>query len=478
MPFFRFTASSSGLPAVTFHVYSSSQPTHAVVLGGSIAGLTAARILSSHFARITIVDQDQFPEDPLHRRGTPQARHTHGLLASGGQALEQMFPGLSRDLLEAGAIPADMARDIRWFQAGNCLARFASGLDGFVVGRPLLEKHVRRCVAALPNVRFLCGHRAEGLLATSDRTRITGVAIRGQELASDLVVDATGRGSQSPNWLASLGYAPPAEERLHIALAYTTRLFRHQSHHLDGDAGAVVPPTPTGKMGGVMVRQEHGRWTVTLIGHFGPHAPEDLSGFIDYAKRLPAPYIYEVVRSAEPLGDAVSARFPSSLRRRYERLVDFPEGFLVAGDAICSFNPIYGQGMSVSTLQAQVLGRCLEESPHRLAGRFFVEAAKLIDIPWSIAVGNDLRMPEAKGPRPAQVRFVNWYMQKLHRAAHADPVVAMAFHKVANLLAPPLSILAPSVVARVVRNLLSPRPPLVFNRQSRVSGSIPHSEKT
>lgn len=442
-----------------------------------MAGLAAACALSHHYARVTIVEQDTLPESIEVRRGVPQARHTHGLLASGGHTLEAMFPGLSAELLRAGAIPADMARDVRWFHSGGCLARFPSGLDGFVLSRPFLETAVRLRVAALPNVRFLTGQRVDGLLAPPNRSRIAGVKIGGEELGADLVVDATGRGSQTPQWLEMLGYPRPYEERVHIALAYTTRLFRHHPHHLSGDA-AVIPPTPHGKMGGVMLRQERHRWTVTLIGHFGPHAPEDLPGFIDYARQLPAPYIYDVVRNAEPIGEAFTARFPASVRRRYERLYRFPQGYLVMGDAICSFNPIYGQGMSVAALEAQALDACLTEGTHRLSERFFQQAAKLVDIPWSIAVGNDLRMPETKGRRTAAVRFINWYMEKLHRAAHEDTEVAMAFHQVANLLAPPQSILAPRIALRVARRILSPRRALLFNNQSRIAGSIPQSEKS
>lgn len=443
-----------------------------------MAGLVTARALSKHYARVTIIEQDELPQSIEARRGVPQARHTHGLLAGGGQALEAMFPGLSADLLHAGAIPADMARDVRWFHSGGCLARFQSGLDGFVLSRPFLETAVRLRVAALPNVRFLTGRRVDGLIALPNRSRIAGVKLGGEELGADLVVDATGRGSHSPQWLEMLGYHSPYEERIHIALAYTTRLFRYHPHHMNGDAAAVIPPTPQGKMGGVMLRQERNRWTVTLIGHFGPHAPEDLPGFIDYARQLPAPYIFEVVRNAEPIGDAATARFPASVRRRYERLHRFPQGYLVVGDAICSFNPIYGQGMSVAALEAQALDACLTEGTDRLAQRFFHQAAKLVDIPWSIAVGNDLRMPETRGPRTTAVRFINWYMEKLHRAAHQDTQVAMAFHQVANLLAPPPSVMAPRIAWRIARGILSPRRALLFNNQSRIAGSIPQSEKS
>jgi 2-polyprenyl-6-methoxyphenol hydroxylase-like FAD-dependent oxidoreductase len=239
-----------------------------------------------------------------------------------------------------------------------------------------------------------------------------------------------------------------------IALAYTTRFFRREPQHLDGDIAAIIPPTPGGKRGGVMLAQEGGRWTVTLISHFGPAAPRELEEFREFARSLPAPLIYETIRTAEPVGEPATARLPSSIRRRYENLARFPEGYLVLGDAICSFNPIYGQGMSVAALEAQVLNNSLvaRDDAH-LARRFFRKTAAVVDIPWSIAVGNDLRMPETQGPRGGGVPFINWYMSRLHRAAHRDAELAVAFHRVANLLAPPQTLFRPAMIFRVLISL-------------------------
>jgi hypothetical protein len=209
-----------------------------------------------------------------------------------------------------------------------------------------------------------------------------------------------------------------------------------------------------------MIAQEGGRWTATLIAHFRPGAPPELDGFIEFAKNLPAPYIYEVVRSAEPLADPTLAKFPASMRRRYEKLARFPEGYLVMGDAMSSFNPIYGQGMSVACLESIELQKTLAEGGENLARRFFARASKVVDTPWAIAVGNDLRMPETVGPRNLGVKVINAYMARVHKAAHRDPVVTLAFHRVGNLLAAPPSLMRPAIAMRVLwRNLRSgPRP--------------------
>jgi 2-polyprenyl-6-methoxyphenol hydroxylase-like FAD-dependent oxidoreductase len=423
----------------------------AIVIGGSLGGLLAARVLADHYRRVTLIERDRFPQSGENRRGVPQGRHTHGLLSSGRQVLEEMFRGISRALVEAGAVAGDIVHDSRWFNEGACLTRFQSGLEGLLMSRPFLEGMVRERVRALPNVRFREDCQVDGLTTAGDGGRVTGVSIAGETFPADLTVDASGRGSRSAQWLAEIGYEAPREERVEIALAYTTRLFRREPHHLNGDLAAIIPCRPDQKRGGVMLAQEANRWTVTLTGHFGQVAPADLPGFIEYSRTIPAPFIHEVVSRAEPLGDPVSARFPASLRRRYEQLARFPEGYLVFGDAISSFNPIYGQGMSVAALESVELAKTLRETAASpLAKRFFTRAAKVVDIPWAIAAGNDLRMPEATGARNAGVTFVNWYMSKLLRAAHHDAVPAMAFHRVANLLAPPPSVMHPRVAAHVL----------------------------
>lgn len=433
---------------------SSSNPaggrTHAIVIGGSIGGLLAARVLCAHFQRVTLIERDHFPEVAgENRRGVPQGRHTHGLLASGGSVLAQLFPGLMEDLERCGGVPCDPVKDGYWFHEGASLAQVESGMRGLLVSRPLLEGFIRDRVLALPNLKCIQDSVVDGLFA-SEPDRVTGVRIGPQVIESDLVVDASGRGSHLPQWLATMAYPAPAEDRVEVSLAYSTRRFRRVPEHLTGKTIAIVPPTPAGKRGGVMIAQEGGTWTVTLISHFRQAPPLDLDGFIEYARSLPSPLIYDVVSNAEPVGEGVPARFPASVRRRYENLEKFPKGLLVLGDAICSFNPIYGQGMSVSALESLVLDEVLQKDFQDLAKSFFQRAARVVDTPWSIAVGNDLRMPEAKGTRTLAGSFINWYVSRLHRAAHSDEECSLAFHRVANLLEPPPSLMRPGLIAKVM----------------------------
>jgi len=223
---------------------------------------------------------------------------------------------------------------------------------------------------------------------------------------------------------------------------------------MGGDLFAVVSPTPQGKRGGVMSAQEGGKWVVTLFGHFGNRAPGELSGFREYAESLPSPVIAQFLRNAEPIDDACVYRFPVSIRRRYEMLPRFPEGFLVFGDAICSFNPAYGQGMSSAALQAIALRKELDLGLTGVAPRFFKSAAKVIDNPWNIAVGGDLKMPETEGRRTLVARLINWYVSRLHKLGHRDPEAAAAFVRVAQMRAAPESIMMPRLAAKVLLNNL------------------------
>jgi 2-polyprenyl-6-methoxyphenol hydroxylase-like FAD-dependent oxidoreductase len=199
-----------------------------------------------------------------------------------------------------------------------------------------------------------------------------------------------------------------------------------------------------------MLAQEDDQWIVTLVAHFGNNAPAEIGGFIEFARTLAAPYIYDVVQNAEPVGDAATTRFPASVCRRYDKLGRFPQGFLVFVDAISSFNPRYGQGMSVAALQALELREVLGELGQDLASRFFRRSAKVIEIPWTIAASNDLRLKEVRGRRSAASSLRNWYMSRLQRAAHGDDRLAVAFHRVSNLLAVPQSLMRPSIAWRVL----------------------------
>nr|WP_238812935.1 monooxygenase [Paraburkholderia sp. SG-MS1] len=420
-----------------------------------MSGLLAARVLSDFYTIVTVLERDAFPAADTPRKGVPQGRHTHGLLARGSAVLEEFFPGYNSEVIaQSGGLIGDVANDVVWIGRNVRLANGASDLIGLLASRPVLEGHLRRRLMRLPNVRAIDNCTVRGLATDPVRRRVTGVRtyIEGkpeETVNADLVVDATGRGASSAAWLEELGYPPPANEKVEIGISYMTRTYRRRPTDLDGKQGIVIAGSAPHWRNGVMLAQESDSWIVSAGGYLGDDAPDDDEGFLAYLATLPTMEIHDVVASAEPLSDYRRYRYASNLRRRYEKLARFPENYLVFGDAICSFNPVYGQGMTVAAEEALALQRCLQPGSNDLARRFFRAAAKIVDIPWDIAVGNDLRHPLVEGARPLMLRFINWYIGKLHLAATRDSTLATSFLKVVNLMMPPSSLLSPAVAMRV-----------------------------
>lgn len=430
----------------------------AIVIGASMGGLLAARALADYYQQVTVLEHDIFPLPGKPRKGVPQDRHAHGLLSRGRAVLEQLFPGITQELMAQGALPCDFLQQMRWFANGGYFYQHPSDLNGLFVSRPLLEAQVRQRLLSLPNIKVIENCHVLGLLTTPDRTRIVGVRLihhRADEssesaLNANLVVDATGRRSDSPVWLEKLGYEPLQEEQVHLDIGYMTRIYRRQPEHLQGDLATIVTPSLPNWRYGIIQALEGDRWIVTIGGYLGDRAPSDEKGFLEFAKSIPAQEIYEVIKDAEPLSELVPFKLPTSQRRYYERMARFPENYLVFGDAICSFNPVYGQGMTVAALESLALQSCLAQGHQDLRSLFFKEVGKVVDVPWSIAVGSDLRIPQVEGTRSLMVRFLNWYISKLHVAARSDRVVAIAFLQVSNLMASPQSLMHPIIFLRVL----------------------------
>jgi 2-polyprenyl-6-methoxyphenol hydroxylase-like FAD-dependent oxidoreductase len=436
---------------------------HAIVIGASMGGLLAARALSQFYTNVTVLERDAFPASDIPRKGVPQGRHAHGLLARGRDVIEEFFPGWTDEVVASGGRRGDIAGDVAWIGHGITLKSAPSDLIGLLASRPVLEGHVRRRLLALSNVRAIENCAVQDLVATDDNAAVQGVRVRvggGEEqvVLADLVLDASGRGSSSPAWIEGLGYARPEEERIEIGIGYTSRVYRRHPGDLCGKVALVVAGSGPNWRNGALLFQTEDRWIVSIGGYFGDHAPDDEQMFAAYARSLPTPDFYDIVSRGEPLTDFVTYRYPANLRRRYERLTRFPKSFLVFGDALCSFNPVFGQGMTVAAQEASLLRDCLQAAGDAdLARRFFNAIQPTIDVPWDIAVGNDLRHPEVKGPRSAKVKFINWYIGKLHQAARHDGRLANAFIEVANLKAPPQRLLSPANVLRVVWGNLTRR---------------------
>jgi 2-polyprenyl-6-methoxyphenol hydroxylase-like FAD-dependent oxidoreductase len=435
----------------------------AVVLGGSLAGLLSAAVLAEHVPDVRILDRDDLTASPAPgarprpRRGVPQARHIHALLPRGRAALEELFPGLTPELVGLGVASGDLLGDSRIHLSGHRLRRARSGLIALSLSRALLESRVRERVRALPQVTFAEPCDVLGLTTTTARDRITGVRLlrradgsAKETLPAELVVDATGRGSRTPVWLDQLGYGAVEEERITVDLGYATAVYDLPPDVLDGDWGILQGPTPDHARGAALGRLEDGQWMLTLFGLLGDHPPTDLGGFLDFARSLGSADVYHAIRDHEPLGEPVPFRFPANVRRRFERLADLPEGLFPVGDSICSFNPIYGQGMTVAALEALELRRHLRRRRPPSSRRFLRDISRFLDAPWEMAVGADLALPDVEGPRTHKVRALNGYVPRLHAAASRDAELATAFVRVMGMVDHPRALLRPRVLRRVI----------------------------
>jgi 2-polyprenyl-6-methoxyphenol hydroxylase-like FAD-dependent oxidoreductase len=426
-----------------------------VVLGASMAGLVAARVLSERCRRVIILERDTLPDGPEARRLVPQGRHPHLLLPSGARLFERWFPGLSAELLDAGAVEIDFCADFCWQQRGGVQRRPRSALRGPAMSRPLLEWSVRRRVAALGNVEIRDETTASGLLSYPSGDRVTGVRVDGAEdIECDLVVDATGRQARTLAWIQEMGYDAPATSVVQVETRYVSRVFRRtEAASRDWRAAAAIGGPSTKRLA-MLLPMEDDRWILGIAGINGELAPSDDAGMLRYLRQFGASVIADVVATSEPLGEAVTHRYPANQRRHVERLRRFPTGWVLLGDALCSFDPIYGQGMSSAALQSEALGRALERAGaanRAFARSYFRAAGRIVNAPWSIAVGGDFAYDGTTGRKPFGTDFLNRYLDRVIDAGQRDDTVVVRLNEVVALVRSPHWLLAPALVVRVLR---------------------------
>ena len=433
----------------------------AVVLGASMGGLLAARVLADFYRTVTVVERDVLPRDPVNRRGVPQGRHPHALLGRGVAILAELFPGFFDQLVADGAVKWDDGDLSRFWSTfgGHLMVRSATVPDpvwlvDYHVSRPLLEFSVRREVLAIPNVEFLEDHDVVGLTVDLDRNRITGARVvrHGDDgetlLAADLVVDATGRGSRTPLFLEEFGYGRPPVDELEVRIAYATMPVRVPRGMLR-ELVLTVHPVPSRPTTFAMFAGEDDTYLVLGGTVGGQEPPADRAALLDFIAEFAPRHALAAVRAGEPLGEVTHYRIPSNRWRRYDKLARTPDGLLVFGDAICSFNPIYGQGMTVSALDAVALRDCLRRGSTDLPRRYFRASAKPIGVAWQIAAASDLAFPEVQGKRTRLMGVTNRLVDWALAACESDPVVAGRFFKVNGLVDAPVRLAHPEFVYRV-----------------------------
>lgn len=441
----------------------------AVVIGGSVAGLLVARVLSDHVPRVLIIERDELAPLPLVRRGTPQAHHQHTLMPRGLSILCRLFPGIESELVAQGAIPFDLADDVAFLTRGGWACRFPSGLRSLSCSRVLLEWVVRQRVCGLAGVELQSGRGVSGLSLDRSTCSVDGVRLHGGGgsevvVQADLVVDASGRGSRMPTWLADLGFPRPEEEVIDPAVGYASRTFaRPAAPRHDWTVAYVQAAPPHHTRGGMLFPIEGDRWRVSLIGYSGDHPPTDEHGFREFSRSLRHPIIHEALREAEPLSPVTRGRSSANRLRRYEHLSPRPEGLLVVGDAACALNPVFAQGMTVAAVHAETMERCLRERAALAAGGVSFTAhaqsrlASAQQRAWRLNRVHD-------GPVAAGRRDVTWadralrrYVTGLGRLGCTQPGARRAMLEIAGLVRSPLATFRPSLAAAMSSRASTPR---------------------
>ena len=450
---------------------------HAIIIGGSLAGLLASRVLAKHFDRVSIVERDFFPEKPAPRPGIPQSRHLHILFKRGKMILEELFPGWENELVAAGAPTLD-PRSIRWFSPAGWAPQFSPDLNDLIMfSRDLLDWQIRRRLAENTNVHFLEGGTVTGLLANASRAEIAGVSVRfrdrhnpgnihAENLYAELVVDAGGKVSKTPKWLKSWGWEPPQETVINAFVGYASRIYKCSGKLSDTAPVFVSPAPPFRTRGGAIFPIEGNRWLVGLAGGDRDYPPADEAGFQEFARSLPAPTIYHAIKDAEAITPVYSYRGTENRLRHYDRLSRYPENLVVIGHAVCAFNPVYGQGMTVAALDAQMLDKCLQKQRERypegdltgFARQFQQKLAKLHTIPWTFAISQDSRYPGSEGAKlNLATRLTIDYMDLVLKVLVRDAKVCQAFLEVLHMIEQPAVLFHPSIAVKAIGQLVTAR---------------------
>lgn len=449
---------------------SDNNSRQAIVIGGSIAGLLAARVLVDYFDQVTIVERDRFPEKPEPRQGVPQSHQLHVLLTQGQRILEQLFPGLTEELADNGAEAVDWTADYQWLFLGGWGPRFPSGIITRSCTRNLLEALIRQRLAAYKSVEFLEAGTITGLLSNTGNTAVTGVQVRQHngtetELSAQLIVDASGRNSKTPQWLQTLGYEAPQENTVNSFLGYASRCYQSLSEEaLDYKVLYLMPKAPDQSRGGVIYQVEGKHWIVTLIGVGQDYPPTDEADFLEFARSLPSLEVYEAIKDAQPISPIYGYRRTENCWRHYEQLSRFPENFVVVGDAVCAFNPVYGQGMTVAALGAMTLDQCLKQQMQRnpdgnlkgLGKRFQKELSKVNTVPWLMATGDDFRWSTTEGGKPSVItRSLHWYLDQVMLVAGESTEVYKVLVEVIHFLKPPTAFLQSNILVKVLGHVMN-----------------------
>ena len=440
---------------------------HAIVIGASVAGLLTARVLANHFAQVTVIERDLFGADPCPRPGVPQSRHIHALLPRGLQIVEKFFPGICADLQASGAVPLDIGHDVSWLTPQGWGVRFRSGIEALSFTRDLLDHTIRRFVRRLHNVNVMEGREVVGLLRAESgrvlgvRTRQRNVMLdRGREdnLLGDLTVIATGRLHTIAKWFGEVGLETPEVTTINAHIGYASRICRPPKNTAFPWKALIIQAAPPAtQRSGLVFPIEGDRWLITLIGADRDYPPADDAGFLEFARNLRNPRLFDAIRNAEPLTPVYSYRATENRQHHFDRIAAWPAGLIITGDAACAFNPVYGQGMTTAAIEAENLGALLSKYGNgmNLGATFQQKLARTIRGPWTLATSADLRFRSVEGAkRNWQTRAMHWYVDRVLRLGTRSVWARRRFLEVQGMLRDAAAILRPDMLLRVLLDLL------------------------
>ncbi|MGN4728219.1 FAD-dependent oxidoreductase [Bacillus cereus group sp. MYBK181-1] len=433
----------------------------AIVIGGSMAGKFAAKALSTSFKEVIIIEAGERWDGKSSRKRVPQSNHPHVLLKGGENAIEELFPNITNELIEAGSIINNFTRDLKWHQFGLWKQPFIGEVHMIQQSRPLLEWHIQKRIHQISNITIKYETLVKGLLVDAKLNKVCGVKVKyletntQEEVHADLVVDASGFGSKSIEWLREYGIEVQ-EEKVRIDLFYATKMFKlKENEELDCCNMLMSPSFPDNPYGVLIQTIEDNRYFVTFSGYANEKAPQTDDEFYDFAENLSISNVTDFLNKAEGITDIKTFKIPYQVRRRFDLVNNVQEGLLVVGDAQCRFDPVFGQGVSVAAMEAHQLQLLLQgrkQLDKTFTQQFYKKAANIIETPWDMTTTEISRHPQLKRELTTKQKFQLWYTKQIYRLSASNSDVYIRLVRVMNLIRSPFHLFHPKVLLSVLLN--------------------------
>ncbi|AXK18645.1 NAD(P)/FAD-dependent oxidoreductase [Bacillus sp. COPE52] len=433
----------------------------AIVIGGSMAGKFAAKALSTSFKEVIILEVGDKWDGKASRKRVPQSDHPHVLLKGGEKAIEELFPTITNELIKAGSIINNFTRDLKWHQFGLWKQPFIGEVHMIQQSRPLLEWHIQKRINQISNITITYKTLVNGLLVDGKLNKVCGVKVKyletgmQEEVHADIVIDASGFGSKSMEWLREYEIEVQ-EEKVRIDLFYATKMFQlKENEELDCCNMLMSPSFPENPYGVLIQTIEDNRYFVTFSGYANEKAPQTDDEFYDFAENLSISNVTDFLNKAEGITDIKTYKIPYQVRRRFDLVNNVPEGLLVVGDAQCRFDPVFGQGVSVAAMEAhqlQLLLQSRKQLDKTFTQQFYKKTADIIEIPWDMTTTEISRHPQLKRELTTKQKFQLWYTKQIYRLSASDSDVYIRLVRVMNLIRSPFHLFHPKVLLAVLLN--------------------------